>query len=75
MAPVPSKDMQIPPLIGDENFLKDAHSADSNENSIFRFLFTELLSKCVTTKKNRFPFKNGKIYMKDSSLAYATSPS
>ena len=42
MALVPSKDMQISPLIGDENFLKDAHSADSNENSYFRFLVFEL---------------------------------
>ena len=37
--PVPSKDMQTLPLSFAPIFMKDAHSAESNENSILKFLF------------------------------------
>ena len=41
----PTKDMQNPPhtpLRSGHIYMKDAHSAESNEKSIFRFLFFEL---------------------------------
>ena len=42
--PVPSKDMQTPPLRSGHIFRKDALCAEMNEKSIFRFLFFELWS-------------------------------
>ena len=39
---VPSKDMQTPLLIFAPIFMKDVHSVESNEKSIFRFFFLEL---------------------------------
>ena len=35
--PVPSKNIQIPPLRSDANFMKDAHSAESKEKSCVSF--------------------------------------
>ena len=45
LGPVPSKDMQTPPLSNCQTFMKDAQCAETNEKSIFRFwrhLFLEL---------------------------------
>ena len=62
--PVPRNDKQIPPLSFDPTFMKDGQCAESNEKSIFRFLFFELwlivftvygchtwIFKCVTDRK------------------------
>ena len=38
VGPVPCKNMQNPPFSFASIFLKDAHSAESNEISIFRYL-------------------------------------
>ena len=67
----------LPPHIrSDPIFIKDAHSAESHEKSIFRLLFFELwlivlqftvhtwIFKCVTDRI--FFFKSGQIYRKDA---------
>ena len=67
LGPVPSKDMHTP-LKSGPFFMKDAHSAESNEKScirFFRFLVFELLTgrqicNHSSTKKNRSKF-SGKI--------------
>ena len=40
--PVPCKDPSPPPLRSGHIHMKDAHSAESNEKSYFRFLFFQL---------------------------------
>ena len=40
----PTKDVQTPPLRSGHSYMKDAECAESNEKSIFRFLFYELWS-------------------------------
>ena len=39
LGPVPSKDMQTPPLRNGPIFMKNAQCAETNEKSIFRFIF------------------------------------
>ena len=68
--------MQTPSLRNGKIYMKDAHCAEKNETSIFRFLFFELwliiynfwwhtsISKCVTDRKYKFPSKVVKLTWK-----------
>ena len=45
VGPVPTKDMQTPPLSFDSIFMEDPQFAETNEKSIFLFLFFRVIVK------------------------------
>ena len=60
--PVPRKDIHTPlSLRIGANFMKDAHSAESNEKSFFRFLIFELWLIVFTIYSDVPPTKNKKV--------------
>ena len=78
----PTKDMQKPsppcPFRSTPIFMKDAYSAESNEKSIFQFLFFELWlivftiygwHTWISTHHKKKSFKSGQIYRKDVQWA------